>query len=98
MSYPWQTGESSRMTFAVDAFHPSDNTESISTGIEWTWRESISLRAGYQNLFQDDSEVGPAFGAGLEGIIEERRFGFDYAWADHGRLDQTHRLTFVVEL
>lgn len=98
MNYPLRVSESSLVTLAVDAFHPSDNTESVSTGLEWTWKESVSLRAGYQNLFQEDSEVGLALGAGLEGALEERRFGFDYAWADHGRLDRTHRLTFVVEL
>ena len=44
---------------AVDAFHPSDNTESVSPGAEYAFQRLVSLRAGYQNLFLEDSEVGP---------------------------------------
>lgn len=95
---PWRTGGRSEALLAVDAFHPSDNTESVSAGIEWTWLDALSLRGGYQNLFLADSEVGFTLGAGARGRFGERHFSLDYAWADHGRLDQTHRLTFVVSL
>lgn len=98
VSMPRQVSESSEVLLAVDAYHPSDNTESLGTGVEWTWKETLSLRGGYQNLFLKESEVGLTLGAGLKGRIGDQTFGFDYAWADHGRLSETHRMTFVLEL
>lgn len=93
---PVKTGARSRALFTADAFHPSDNDESVSLGSEWTWMNALSLRAGWQNLFLTDSEAGLTLCAGAQCRLGERLFSLDYAWADHGRLDQTHRLTFTV--
>jgi len=96
VSLPRDIGEDSRLLVAADAFHPADNSESMSLGAEWLWRETLGLRAGYQDIGQDDSEVGLTMGAGIQGDIDTYTFNFDYAWADHGRLESTHRMTFVV--
>ena len=96
LSYPRSTGAESSLLLAVDAFHPSDNSESVSAGAEWTWRDALALRIGAQNVGQEDAESGLTLGAGLGGDIGARRFSCDYAWADFGRLMETHRLTFVV--
>jgi hypothetical protein len=93
---PQQINATNRLLLAADAFHPSDNTEGVNLGAEWLWRSTLGLRAGYQDLGQDDSEVGLTLGAGLQGAVDGYDFGFDYAWADHGRLDETHRMTFAV--
>jgi long-subunit fatty acid transport protein len=97
LSYPYALGARSRLLLAVDAFHPSDNSESVSVGGEWLWRDSIALRAGYQQLFQQDSDVGVTLGVGLRGGVGYSRFHLDYAWADHEYLEETHRLTFAVD-
>jgi hypothetical protein len=97
LSYPWTLGARSRLLVAVDAFHPSDNSESMSLGGEWLWKDMIALRAGYQQLFQEDSDVGVTLGVGFRGGIGYSRFHFDYAWADHKFLEETHRLTFAVD-
>jgi long-subunit fatty acid transport protein len=94
---PRRTGRESTLLISVDAFHPNDNTESVSAGGEWTWKETLALRAGYQHLFQDDSEVGLTLGAGIRTGIGENRLRFDYAWTTHENLDETHRTTFAVE-
>ena len=96
VSCPYRTGEEGRLLFAVDAFHPNDNKEYVSAGAEWEWKDTIALRGGYQDLFKEDSEVGPTLGLGVKGRIENYGFGFDYAWADYGRLIDTHRVTFVL--
>jgi len=88
--------ERSTILLSVDAFHPSDNSESVSLGGEWAWKETVALRAGYQDLFQTDSELGLTFGAGLQGQLSENRFRFDYAWGEHDHLEETHRLTFAL--
>jgi hypothetical protein len=57
---------------------------------------TVALRAGYQNLFLQDSETGLTLGAGLQYEMNDYRFNFDYGWAHHGRLDKTHRITVGV--
>ena len=91
---PYRLSAVSDLRVAVDAFHPSDNSESMSLGAEYTYKKLFALRGGYQNLFQKDSEVGLTLGAGLQGTLSETlTYLLDYAWAHHGRLDSTHRLT-----
>lgn len=93
LSLPVRVADTSRLQVAVDALHPNDATESISGGLEWSYRESVALRMGYQNLFLEDAEGGLRFGAGLQHTLSGYRLQADYAWADHGRLGDTHRLT-----
>jgi hypothetical protein len=94
VSYPWRISPRSRLLFALDALHPADNTESMNVGGEWMWRELFALRAGYQALFQQDTELGLTFGFGLRGDFGDNEYRFDYGWAGHERLDETHRFTF----
>jgi len=97
VGYPVRLGERDRLRLALDAFHPSDNTESVSAGAELLLRDALALRAGYQNAFMRDSELGLTFGAGFTGRLETYRYQLDYAWADQGRLGATHRMTVGVE-
>jgi hypothetical protein len=96
VTIPARLGEDSELLLSADAFHPSDNTEFVSAGAEWSYKNTFDLRAGYQNLFQSDSELGPTLGLGIRGSIGESRFHLNYAWADHERLSETHRMTFVL--
>jgi hypothetical protein len=98
VSYPYRMNQTNRLLLAADAYHPNDNAESMSLGGEWTYKDALSFRAGYQNLFLSDAEVGLTFGAGLQGKYAAYRFRFDYAWADFGRLQEAHRITFVLGL
>jgi hypothetical protein len=88
--------QNNKLYVAVDAFHPSDNTESVSLGAEWMLFNIFSLRGGYQNLFQQDSEVGLSLGAGIQYDMSGYGLSFDYAWTDHKRLESTQRLTLGV--
>ena len=97
MSLPVEVGEAGRVTLAADAYQPSDNSNSISVGGEWTYANLISARAGYQNLFQEDLEGGLRLGGGLQYRVSGFDLGFDYAWADHGsRLGATQRFTLGI--
>ncbi len=93
LTYPMRLSENNVVHVAMNAFHPSDNTESMSVGAEWVLLKTLALRGGYQNLFLEDSEVGLTLGAGLQFELEDYGFQFDYAWADHGRLENAQRLT-----
>jgi hypothetical protein len=97
VTVPRRFGNDSRLLLAVDAFHPADNTESMSLGAEWSWKSALALRAGWQNLYLRDSDLGLTLGVGVRGALgKERAFHFDYAWADHARLEGTHRMTFAL--
>lgn len=96
LGMPITLNEENKFTVAVDTFHPSDNTESLSFGGEYLFENTFALRAGYQNLFQQDSEVGLTLGAGIRYDMVGYAFMFDYAWANQGRLKDTHRI--AVEL
>ena len=78
----------------TDAAQPNDNSEYVNVGAEYDFRNLIALRVGYRNLFEEDGEQGLTFGAGLNLTIDRSlKVGFDYAYADFGRLDETHWLT-----
>jgi hypothetical protein len=93
---PVAIGEDHEVFLAVDAFHPSDNSESVSMGAEWMFMKIFALRGGYQHLFQQDSEVGLTLGAGLQYSLDDIRLNLDYAWARFGRLDYAQRITLGV--
>lgn len=98
LSYPRRLSQETKLLIALDAFHPSDNTEGMSLGWEWSWKEALAVRAGYQRLAQRDSDLGPTAGVGVRGALGPRRFHLDYAWASHLYLSETHRITFVLGL
>ena len=98
LSYPQSLGgNAGTLYFVADAFHSSSNTESVSGGVEWQWRRLLAVRGGYQNLGQEDRETGLTAGLGLAGSLGGQSFDFDYAWADQGRLETSHRFTFVLD-
>jgi hypothetical protein len=97
LGWPVRIDPVNQLQLAVDALHPSDNSESVSMGAEWAYREAVALRLGYQNLFLEDSEVGLTFGAGVGGKLDVYRYRLDYAWADHGRLGSTQRFSLDLD-
>lgn len=77
--------EMHKVTLAADALHPSDNDESLNIGMQYTFENMISLRAGYKNLFMDNSEAGLTLGVGLDySLAPNLGIIFDYAYQDMG--------------
>ena len=96
LAWPTTIGRDHRLLFLIDAHHPNDNTESLNLGSEWAWRRTLAFRAGYQSLFQEDSELGLTLGAGLRASLGGVEFRVDYGWASHEHLSETHRTTVVL--
>jgi long-subunit fatty acid transport protein len=96
LSYPHRFSDDSQLLFLIDALHPNDNTESVNLGAEWTLQKIFALRAGYQTLFQQDSDLGLTLGFGV--ALSDSRLRFGYAWADHEQLGSTHRMTLAIGL
>ena len=93
MSVPVEVGANSRVTLAADAYQPSDNSNSLSVGGEWTYADLISARAGYQNLFLEDGQEGLTLGGGLQATVSGLQVRADYAWGSHGELGDIQRLS-----
>ncbi len=83
--------ESNRLTLAFDAVHPNDHSEFINSGFEYAWEEIIFIRAGYNSLFEVNSEKGLTLGFGLNyRLMDVVKIKLDYAYQDFGRLTSLH--------
>jgi hypothetical protein len=88
-----------RVTLAVDATHPNDNTEYLNSGLEVSWNEIVIGRVGYKSLFLRDSEQGLTWGLGLHyGISNGATIKLDYGFADYGRLNNVQYFSLGVRL
>ncbi len=90
--------ESSRLTLAVDAVHPNDNTEYVNSGIEYSWSEMVSVRAGWKSAFERGGEQGLTLGGGLNYTLQgSLGVVFDYAYQDFGRLQSVQYFSVGVK-
>jgi hypothetical protein len=97
VSYWFDFGEDYKLLVAADAVHPNDNDQYVNLGSEFNLLKIISIRAGYRNLFMPEVEGGLVLGGGVQtNINETNNIRFDYAYADYGRLAETHRITLSV--
>ncbi len=99
------------LLLAVDALHPSDNSEYVNFGMEYSLYDWGFIRLGWQELFLEDSERGGVFSSeGSDnfmpsnigvGVRYELSRGLalklDYSYADMGRLQNTQRFSLSVE-
>lgn len=98
-SYPIKIMDDQSVTLCVDAKHPNDNNESVNAGLEWNIMNNFFVRGGYRDIFLQDSEGGLVLGAGvMVSFSGSNKVKFDYAWADYGRLNKTHRFTVGIGL
>jgi opacity protein-like surface antigen len=90
--------DESRLTTAIDAVHPNDNTEYLNTGVEYAWNEMLFLRGGWKSLFERDTEQRFTLGLGVHyRILEQLKIKIDYAYQDWGRLTNVHYLSVGVK-
>ncbi len=69
LSYPYRMSQANRLLLAADALSPErqHREHEPRRGVDLEGRPG--LRAGYQNLFQTDSELGLTLGVGLRGEV-----------------------------
>ncbi|MEN3038229.1 MAG: PorV/PorQ family protein [Candidatus Kryptonium sp.] len=90
--------ESQRLTTAIDAIHPNDNTEYVNLGVEYSFKEIFFLRGGYKSLFEKGGEQRYTFGAGIRyALAKGVAFVVDYAYLDFGRLKNVQYITLSVK-
>lgn len=93
--------EHHRLTLAIDALHPNNNSESVNVGAQYQWlvptTGTFFLRAGYKALFMEDSEYGLAFGAGATlYLMHNTALKLEYAYRGLGILGKVHAYTVGV--
>ena len=86
-----------RLTLAADLLHPSDNSEAVNLGAEYTFFDTISFRGGLVALFEADRTGGSTFGVGLQHrVLGQLGVAADYTYATWGILNNTHRVTVSI--
>jgi hypothetical protein len=73
----------------LEAENPRDYNEQLRIGGEYTFLNTLSLRAGY--VFPTDEE-GINLGFGLRQEFSGLRFGADYAYTSFGVFSDVHRI------
>lgn len=89
---PYQT-ESNRITTSIQLNHPNDNSENVSTGIEYAWNEMFFLRGGYK-INVDEENI--SLGAGVRMDLDIARFNLDYAFSNFETLGAVHRFSIIL--
>ncbi len=87
--------EQHRLTLAVDALHPNNNSESLNLGLQYKLKMptfgDFYLRGGYKALFLVDSEYGFTFGGGVVvRMMHNLGLKLDYAYRGVGIFGKTH--------
>jgi hypothetical protein len=83
------------LLLAVEFFEPSDNVRSINMGGEWAFDDKVFLRAGYNSLFEEDTERGLTLGGGLKVQVPSSlvRILLDYSYEDFGIFQNTQKFS-----
>ena len=83
---------------AIDAIHPSDNTESINLGTEFNYNNIGFIRFGYRNLFKRDLEQKLSVGCGIALNYRNIKYHIDYSYTDFEILGSPQKLTITFVL
>lgn len=83
------------LLLSVDAAHPRSFVEQVKVGGEYTFLNTISLRAGY--IYPSDDQ-GVNLGAGLQTEMGGIGAGFDYAYSQFDVFGTVHRFSLEFAL
>jgi long-subunit fatty acid transport protein len=82
-----------RITVAIDANHPNDNTEYVNVGGEYAFDDMFFVRVGYANAFVKDGETDLTLGAGIKYTIAGSVAAkVDYSFSRFGELGNIPRI------
>jgi len=85
VSYKILDTKSNFLLALVDVNVPSDNIPSVCAGVEYTFNDMVSIRAGYKGT----EPAGISFGGG----VKMQTYFIDYAYVPFGELGATHRIS-----
>ncbi|MCX6148953.1 MAG: PorV/PorQ family protein [Ignavibacteriales bacterium] len=83
------------VTTSIQLNHPNDNSENVSFGTEYKFRNSFFLRGGYKFNVEEQNY---SFGAGVKIPLSIAEVNFDYAYANFTKLGSAHRFSIILGL
>ncbi len=89
---PYQN-EDNRITASIQLNHPNDNSENLSTGFEYSWKNIVQLRGGYK-FNVDDQNFSLGFGVFIPIRIAE--CSVDYSYSNFTRLGNAQRFSITL--
>lgn len=92
---PMADSEMHSFILSVDSESPRDFSEQIKVGGEYTFMNTVSLRAGY---IVPTDEQGINLGVGLQQNVGRFGVGADYAFTNFGVFSNVHRLALRISL
>jgi long-subunit fatty acid transport protein len=97
IAYDLSLGDVGKMTFALDALHPSDNYEALNAGVEYAFSDVVYVRGGYKSLAQKDSEERMTAGLGVKQLLlGNLRVSLDYAYQGFSRLKNAQKISLGI--
>jgi long-subunit fatty acid transport protein len=84
-----------QVTASIQLNHPNDNSENISTGMEYKFKNLFFVRAGYKYNVEEQNY---SFGAGVNLPLSIADVSFDYAYANFTKLGSAHRFSILLGL
>ncbi len=89
---PYQS-EDNRITTTVQLNHPNDNSENVSAGAEYSWKNIVFLRGGYK--FNVDAQ-NFSFGFGVNIPIRIAFCAVDYSYSNLTTLGNAQRFSIIL--
>ena len=87
--------EFNKITASIQLNHPNDNSENVSTGVEYSWKNTFYLRGGYKFNVEEQNY---SFGAGVYVPVSIANVTVDYAFSNFVRLGPAHRFSIILGL
>jgi hypothetical protein len=91
---PYQD-EINKITASIQLNHPNDNSENLSTGVEYNWKNTFYLRGGYKFNVEEQNF---SFGAGVYLPVSIANVTVDYSYSNFVRLGTAHRFSIILGL
>jgi hypothetical protein len=93
--------ETQKLTLAIDALHPNNNSESVNVGGEYqysfTGLGKLMLWGGYRGLFMEENPYGVTMGVGLQvDLVHNSKIKIGYAYKNMEILTNSSIYTLAV--
>lgn len=95
-AYDVYENEQNKIVITGQINNPSDNSEQLNIGSEYSFMDQFFIRAGYE--FGNEERILPSFGAGVKVPFSGKILRADYGYTNFDRLGTIHRISLGFNL